>query len=300
MKKSALFCLIVLCVHVCSAVVCPAQETAPWKVGGAALFVPAIERIADSFQDDRETSRPTVVGSTTGKGIDQLVNGEIALVAASREMNSQEKQLAMGKNVEIAEKRVGMAALAIITNKQNPLTELTLDQVRRIFAGEIVNWRDLGGTDAPIRVTTRPVPETGVGVLFQQLILRGAPYAPAAQVMQSYRTTISVVSKSLAIGYIPTSSTYYHSMDAAGVKELKIRLDDKSPAMSAPVGLVNDTTFPVNVPLIFMWNKRSKDPIVADFVDFVGKKLREENTRYRPNRSTPKRLMADIHAYEQA
>jgi phosphate transport system substrate-binding protein len=292
MRTSALFYLTILCLNACSAVLCLAQEGVPWKVGGASLFVPVIERFADSYQEDRESRRPAVTGSTTGKGIDQLVNGEIALVAASRRMNSQEKEEAARKKLQIAEKQVGKAALAIVTNAKNPVNELTLEQVREIFVGQIVNWKAVGGPDAPIRVTVRPVPETGAGVLFQHVMLKGAAYAPKAQVMQSYRTTVSVASTSLAIGYIPTSSTYYHNMDTAGVKELKIRLDDRSPAMTAPVGLVNDTTFPVNIPLIFMWNKQSNDPCVPDFVDFVGKKLREENTHYRPNRSTPKKLIA--------
>ena len=93
---------------------------------------------------------------------------------SSRAMNSKEKEQASANGIKVSEKQTGKTALAVVANAKNPVSELSTEQLRKIFAGEITNWKDVGGLDEPIRVTIRAVPETGAGVLFQQVVLKGA------------------------------------------------------------------------------------------------------------------------------
>jgi phosphate transport system substrate-binding protein len=268
--------LIVICAFLIAlplAVVCQAQEKKSYKIGGANLFSSVFERFSESFQKTSDTCRPLMIGSTTGRGISEFINGDVALVWASRAMNSKEKEQAAAKGMKVSEKPTGKTALAVVTSANNPVNELSVEQLRKIFAGEIANWKDVGGLDEPIRVTIRAVPETGAGVLFQKVVLKGAPYAPQAQVMGTYRTTLAVVGKSHGIGYIPTASAYYHKMSKEGVKEIKIRFGEGAPANNSPAGLVRDTTFPLSIPLILIWNEKATEPCISNFVDFVDKAI---------------------------
>jgi phosphate transport system substrate-binding protein len=251
------------------AIVCEAQEKKTHKVGGANLFADVFERFSETYQKTNNNCRPLLLGSTTGRGISEFINGDVPVVWASRAMNAKEKEQASANGIQVAEKQTGKTALAVVTNVKNPVSELSMEQLRKIFAGEITNWKDVGGIDEPIRVTIRAVPETGAGVLFQQVVLKGAPYAPQAQVMQAYKTTLAVVGKSPAIGYVPTASAYYNRMTEEGVKEIKIRLEEGAGAINAPAGLVKESTFPISIPLILIWNEKVTEPCISSFVDFV-------------------------------
>jgi ABC-type phosphate transport system substrate-binding protein len=81
-----------------------------------------------------------------------------------------------------------------------------------------------------------------------------------------------IAAKSLSIGYVPTASGYYKRMSAK-VKEIKIRLDESAQAVSAPVGLVGETSFPISIPLVLIWNEKTPDSCMLNFVDFVNKAI---------------------------
>ena len=278
MKKLLLLLISAYLVTLSVPAVLEAQEKAVYKVSGANLFADVFEKFSDAFQASNKGCRPLMLGSTTGKAISEFLNGETVLVMASRATDSKENDIASSKGIQLSEKPVGKTSLAVVTNAKNPVDELSMEQLRKIFAGEIVNWKDVGGPDETIRVTIRAVPETGAGVLFQQVVLKGAPYAPHAQVMGSYGTTLLVAEKSMSIGYVPTASGYYTRM-STGVKEIRIRLDESPQAVSAPVGLVRDTSFPISIPLILIWNEKTLDPCMSNFVDFVEKTINGVDSR---------------------
>ncbi len=255
------------------AIVCEAQEKKTHKIGGANLFADVFEGFSETYQKTNSNCRPLMLGSTTGRGIAEFINGDVPVVWASRAMNSKEKEQASANGIQVSEKQTGKTALAVVANAKNPVSELSMEQLRKIFAGEITNWKDVGGLDEPIRVTIRAVPETGAGVLFQQVVLKGAAYVPQAQVMQAYKTTLAVVGKSQAIGYIPTVSAYYKRMSEEGVKEIKIQLEEGSGAINAPAGLVKESTFPISIPLILIWNEKVTDACISSFVEFVDKAI---------------------------
>jgi len=292
MKATKIFCYTMVCLIGILVGLCGAQEKGVWKIGGANFYGTALEQFGTSYQQTSNNCKPVCVVSSAGKGIEQLINGEVSLVASSRALTAEEKELAAKKNFQLAEKQVGQTTLAIVASVKNPVNELTVEQVRRIFIGEITSWKEVGGPDEPIRVTTRAIPESGAGVFFQQEILHGAPYARNAQIMQSYKTTITVAAHAQAIGYLPTGSAYFAGMNAAGVKEIKIKATENSPAISAPIGVVRETTFPIKVPLVFIWNKQASHPCVPGFVEHVENKLRETSTEHIPDATGPRKMIA--------
>src|SRR5207253_112974 len=92
--------------------------------------------------------------------------------------------------------------IAVIVNTHNPVSDLTLDQVKAIFTGATSNWKALGGPDKPITVITR---EEGSGTrgAFEELVLKGGRIGASALVQDSTGAVREMVhSDPSAIGYI--------------------------------------------------------------------------------------------------
>lgn len=75
--------------------------------------------------------------------------------------------------------QIAQEELAVIVNPQNPVTSLTTDEIQRLFSGQIVNWSQLGGDDAPVAVWV-PLDGDNTRLLFEKLVMDGFPIASSA------------------------------------------------------------------------------------------------------------------------
>lgn len=126
-------------------------------------------------------SIPTTYGLPDGRpngtnaGIQNLMNGRVLIAASSRPLKSEEIQAGL-KGIAIARD-----ALAVVVGANNPYQgELTLEQLKQIFQGQITNWSEVGGPDLPIRVINRS-PDSGTQSFFQDVVLLGQSFAPNSQ-----------------------------------------------------------------------------------------------------------------------
>ena len=97
---------------------------------------------------------------------------------------------------------VGQDGIAIIVHASNDLPQITLDDLRLIFAGQVTTWADLGGPDAPIIVVSR---EDGADtrLTFEALVMRQQPVTSAARLALSSRTMAEIVAETPgAVGYV--------------------------------------------------------------------------------------------------
>jgi phosphate transport system substrate-binding protein len=243
----------------------------PVRIGGAGLLSDVVETFVQSFKKEAATCSITISGATTGIGFQKLLDGDAEIAMVTRPITSEETKKAETKGISLNSKLIGQVSLAVITNAKNTVNELTMDQLAKIFRGDLTNWSQVGGPTEPIKVTIRAVPETGAGLLFQEKVLAGAPYAKDAVVMSSYNTTVMVCGKSYAIGYIPTTTTFFDTMGERGVKVLKIKKDANFPPYQLPVGVARETQYPIAVPFYLYWNTKIDNPCVKRFVDFSEK-----------------------------
>ncbi|MEW6350104.1 MAG: substrate-binding domain-containing protein [Thermodesulfobacteriota bacterium] len=242
------------------------------RIWGAGLLSTVVEGYSKQYAGSAPGWDASMIGATTGKGFRALIEGEADLVMASRPMTDAETGAAASKGVQVVHKELGRVCLAVVTNASNPVENLTLEQLRKIFTGQVTNWKDVGGNDEPIVVTTRAVPDTGAGVIFQERILRGAAYAQGHVVMDSYRRTVLTASEKHAIGYIPTSSIYFGVRCPKGVKVLGLKSDDRAEPAFPDAGVVQKTEYPVTIPFYYYWREGTpKGKIAADFAEFCGR-----------------------------
>lgn len=249
-----------------------AQNKKAVRIGGAGLLSDIVQSYTNEFGQRVSNCPIVVIGATTGQGFQMLLDGDLEIAMVTRKITPEETKKAEAKGLSLKSRHLGQIGLAIITNSKNPVSELTMDQLAKIFKGEITNWNKVGGPNEPIKVTARAVPETGAGVLVQEVLLKGAPYAKDAAIMSSYNTTVSVCSKAYAIGYIPTTTTYFSQIGERGVKIIQVKKDVNSPPYQLSGGLLaKDSEYPVSVGFLMYWNASADDQCTKGFVDFVGK-----------------------------
>lgn len=107
----------------------------------------------------------------SGKGIKALLEGKVVLAGASRPLKVEErKEKLLGTTI-------GYDAIAVFVHTDNPVQSLSKEQLKGIFTGQITNWKEVGGADAPISPNTEILTGKRATIeMFQEMVLDGAAY----------------------------------------------------------------------------------------------------------------------------
>jgi len=169
-------------------------------IAGSTTVTPIVEETARRFSELYPGFKISVAAIGSGPGIKAVGSGEVDIGMASRDL--KEKELEQWPDLKPF--RIAMDSIAIVVHPSNPVNGLTLEQVAKIFAGEITNWREVGGPDKPIHVVTR---EKGSGTrdCFEHVAMKpfGKEISAKAMVQQGNpRVRAAVANDPLSIGYI--------------------------------------------------------------------------------------------------
>ena len=152
MKKFVIALLIVV-MSVATLAGCGSEEKGSVTTDGSTSMEKVIGALGESFQNDTGitfTYNPTGSGS----GIKAVSEGRCDIGLSSRELKDEEKALGLEGTV------LAYDGIAIIVNTANPISDLSVETVAKIYKGEITNWSELGGDDAEIVLIGR---EAGSG-----------------------------------------------------------------------------------------------------------------------------------------
>lgn len=116
---------------------------------GSTSVQPLSEELAAAFMDANPDYTVDVQGGGSGQGIKSIQEGIADIGALSRNLKDEEKPL-VSEEITIA-----LDGIAVIVNKDSAVTNLTIEQIRQIYTGEITNWKEVGGVDALITVVSR-------------------------------------------------------------------------------------------------------------------------------------------------
>ncbi|HEX3072421.1 MAG TPA: phosphate ABC transporter substrate-binding protein [Ignavibacteriales bacterium] len=172
------------------------------KIKGSDTMLMINRALAREFMKERPNIAVYAEGGGTKSGIESLIKGNADIGAASRSIRADEtKALAENYNAVGISFLIAKDALSIYLNPDNPVTGLTLEQLKDIYTGKIKNWKDVGGPDAPIKLLSRP-PNSGTYLYFKEHVLEGEEYSGEIAIMP---TTEDIVKETLrdknAIGY---------------------------------------------------------------------------------------------------
>lgn len=126
---------------------------------------------AEQYQKENPNVRISVTGGGSGTGIAALINGTVDIANASRKIKPEELQEAEKNGVKPTEIVIAKDAIAVIVNPENPVKQLSLQQISDIYSGKINNWTQVGGEDRPIVRLSRET-NSGTHVYFLEEVLR--------------------------------------------------------------------------------------------------------------------------------
>ncbi len=126
---------------------------------------------AEAYQEINPQVRIAVTGGGSGTGITALINGTVDIANASRQIKEEELAAARANAIEPRELVIALDAIAIVVHPDNPVSNLTLQQISDIYSGKITNWRDVGGEDRPIVLLSRET-NSGTHVYFLEEVVR--------------------------------------------------------------------------------------------------------------------------------
>lgn len=123
-------------------------------------------------QDERRLLENKMKCSTTHGSYTNLIDGNVNLIIASRDISRDEKKYADEKGVSLIERPIGRDAFIFIVDKSNPVNSLTVSQIQDIYTGKTRNWKEVGGNDATINPYIRNA-NSGSQEKMETMVMKG-------------------------------------------------------------------------------------------------------------------------------
>lgn len=219
------------------------------KITGSTTLQPIAQAAADTLNKMNSGLTISVAGGGSGAGINDTIDGTNNLGMSSRSLKDDEK-------AKISSIAVANDGIAVIVHPSNPVKNLTKEQAEKIFLGEIKNWSEVGGNDAPILVQTR---ETGSGTratLEEMLLEKKSIVESATPSASSALIKQAVAREKNAVGY-----------DSVGFVDKSVKaiaLDNIIPTEAT----VKDSSYMMGRALYLLTKDSPKDAS-AMFVDYL-------------------------------
>jgi phosphate transport system substrate-binding protein len=216
-----------------------AAQAATITVKGSDTLLILAQKWAEVYMTKHPETKIQVGGGGSGVGFAALQNQNTDLANASRKIKPKEIEACIktfGRRP--TEYKVALDGVSIYVNEDNPVKNLTLDQLEGIFTGRIRSWKEVGGADAPITLYSREN-SSGTYELFKEFVLKGKDFASSAQAQPGTAAVLQAVSKDKGgIGY---GGAGY----GKGAKHLAIKKDESSSAIEPSEATVVNFTYPI-------------------------------------------------------
>ena len=229
--------------------------------------------VAQAWAEAYQTVNPAVVvavsGGGSGTGIAALINGTVDIANASRAIKDKEMKLAKDNGQDPIKHVVGFDALAVYLHGDNPLDEISIEQLAEIYAdgGTYLNWGDLGVEvpgcqDQEIVVVSRQN-NSGTYAYFREAVLGDKDFKLGTRDMHGSKDVVDLVEKTpCAIGYSGLAYATDH------VKLACVAQETGGPCTNPSVATALDGSYPIARPL-FMYTNGEPSGIVGDYMNWI-------------------------------
>ncbi len=230
------------------------------NVAGSDTMVNLSQAWSEAFMTVNSGVNIAVKGGGSGTGITALINGTTDFANSSRNVKDEEKQQATDKGEELVETAVAKDGISVIVNTANKVTDLTTDQLGKIYRGEVTNWSEVGGASAPIVLLGRDT-SSGTYEFFKEAIVgKDAEYAKSMRNLASNQAILAEVEKNPnAIGYVGLGYA-----EEAGDKVVRLKVD----GVEDTVDNVLSGSYPLSRDLYMVSNGAPKD-LMKSYIDWI-------------------------------
>jgi phosphate transport system substrate-binding protein len=237
----------------------PAPERITVK--GSDTMVILAQKWAEVYMQSNPNAVIQVTGGGSGTGISALINGATDIANSSRKMKPTEKEKLKARyntlGVEVACAKDG---ITVYLHPSNKIKELTLKQLSEIYKGNVKNWKEVGGADAPIKLYGREN-SSGTYVFFQENVVKG-DYAANCQTLPGTAAVVNAVKKD------PNAIGYGGAAYAEGIELCKVKKDENSPAYLATAETIKTGEYPITR-FLFMYLKSKPTGAMKAYIDWI-------------------------------
>ena len=236
-------------------------------ISGSTTVLPIAQATAEIFMDLNPDVNISVRGGGSSVGIASIMAGTVDIGNASRHIKAKELASARENGVNPYENVVANDGIAIVIHKNNPVKDLTLEQIKDIYTGKISNWKEVGGPAMQIVVISRDV-SSGTFEVFNKKVLNNAKCIGGALMLASNNAVVSTIAGTPgAIGY---AGLGYVNKTVNAVKVNGIAASKQT---------VQNKTYPI-ARTLHMYTNGAPKGLVKEYIDFIlsseGQKIVEE------------------------
>lgn len=243
-----------------AAAICCAGGTI--KIKGSDTMLDLSKKWGEKFMASHSDITVDIAGGGSSKGISALIDGSADLCNASRPMKATEREKMKERHSSLGvEFKVAKDGVGILVNASNPVSDLSLSQVRGILSGKITNWKDVGGKDGKITVYTRESTSGTYGYL-RDIVMSGKDFAPGAQTTSSNDGQVAAAAKD------PQGIAYGDAHGNSGVKSLQIKKSDDGAAVALSEETVKKETYPLTR-FLYVYAPTRPTGITKDYIDWI-------------------------------
>ena len=242
---------------------CPTAWADTVLVKAPRTCVVLAQKWAEAYAKEHPQADIDVSSGGPDAGVSALQNNKTDLALSTRKLKPSEGEAyrrMYGRRPR--EYRVAVDSLCIYVNADNPVTELDLGQVSKIFCGAIRNWKQVGGVDAPITVYGRER-ASGAYDFFKTSVLGDRDFASGTQPLPSGVAVLRAISKD------KNGIAFAGAARSSGARALKIKKSADSPAVEGTEEHLLDGTYPLSRFLYVYLNPVLDRGAVAAFLDWI-------------------------------
>jgi phosphate transport system substrate-binding protein len=234
-----------------------AEEARTLQIEGSTTVGPIAEAFAEAIMKADRSAKITVKKTGSGNGAAALVDGRCDIATMSRFMKLKEFKSAVNQGRMPVATAVAMDGVCVIVHPSNPVKELSIEQVRKIYKGEIRNWKDLGGTNTPIVVISRDT-SSGTYETFENLVMKKEKMSGGVEYVNSNPQAYNRVKETAgAVGYV--------GLGFVDSKVSALKIDGVEPSRKT----IASGVYPVSRPLFLFTNGFPKlGSLLHTFVTF--------------------------------
>jgi len=202
-------------------------ETAVIKQKGSDTLLELCQIWAEDYMDLNTEVEVEVSGGGSSTGIAALINGQVDVAQASRQIKASEIESAQTAGFTPVEFKVAIDGIAIIVHSSNGVDTLTVQQLRGIYNGTITNWNQVGGADRSITLYGRQS-TSGTYEYFWEHVLKKENYSQSMNMLSGNSAIVAAVQGDTGgVGYVGIGYA-----DATGINVLELKKDASSEAYS--------------------------------------------------------------------
>jgi phosphate transport system substrate-binding protein len=190
----------------------------------------------------------------SSRGVSDARTGLADVGMASRTLKDDEKDL--------VQFTIALDGISIILNKVNPVQSLNKQQIIDIYTGKTLNWKAVGGNDAPISVVNKAEGRSTLELFLHYFGLKNTEVKPQVVIGDNQQGIKTVVGNPDAIAYVSVGTAEYEASQGSPIKLLPLE------GIAASVENVRNRSFPLSRPLNLV-TRGEPVGLVKDFIDFA-------------------------------